>query len=294
MTHLGIAPAGYRLPDALHLGHVSLQVSDITRSLAYYQDVLGLRVLDRAGAVVKLGSPGSDQLLVELTEVAGTQPVSRHVRLGLYHFALLLPSREALGSFVRHLSTIGVQPGASDHLVSEALYLRDPDGLGIEVYADRPRDTWRVEARQLTMASNPLDLADLVRAASGTPWKGMPEGTVMGHVHLHVGDIDQAAAFYHAALGLDKVVWQYPGALFMSAGGYHHHLGVNIWAGQGAVPAGATDARLLSWDMVLPAQADVAAVAASLESCGFEVTHDGDDRLARDPWGTLVRLRRDC
>ena len=294
MTHLGIAPPGYRLPDALHLGHVSLQVSDMARSLAFYQAVLGLRVLDRVGAVASLGAASSDKPLVELTEVAGTQPVGRHARLGLYHFALLLPSREALGSFVLHLSTIGVQPGASDHLVSEALYLRDPDGLGIEVYADRPRDTWRVEALQLKMATDPLDVADLVRVASGTPWEGMPEGAMMGHVHLHVGDIDEAAAFYHAALGLDKVVWQYPGALFMSAGGYHHHLAVNTWAGRGAAPAGATDARLLAWDVALPSQPDVDAVAASLESHGYEVRRDGDDRLARDPWGTQLRLRRDC
>lgn len=294
MMHPGIAPPGYRLPDALLLGQVSLQVSDIDRSLAYYQEVLGLRVLNRIGAVATLGAPGSDQPLVELTEVAGTVPIGRRARLGLYHYAILLPTRAALGSFVQHLAGIGAEVGAADHLVSEALYLRDPDGLGIEVYADRPRDTWRVEGQQLKMATDPLDVADLVRVANGVPWKGMPEGTMMGHVHLQVGDIDEAAAFYHAALGLDKVVWQYPGALFMSAGGYHHHLGVNTWAGRGAVAAGATDARLLTWDMVLPSQPDVDAVAASLESSGYEVTHDGSDRLARDPWGTQVRLRRDC
>ncbi len=294
MIRPGIAPPGYRLPDALRLGQVLLQISDMERSLAYYQGVLGLRVLNRVGSVATLGAMGSDKPLVELREVAGTEAVGRHARLGLYHYAILLPTRAALGSFIQHLSAIGAEAGASDHLVSEAVYLRDPDELGIEVYADRPRERWSVEAQQLRMATDPLDVADLVRAANGASWTGMPEGTVMGHVHLHVGDIDRATAFYHAALGLDKVVWQYPGALFMSAGGYHHHLGVNTWAGRGAVPAGATDARLLEWHIELPSQQDVDAAAASLESSGYHVTHNGDERVAHDPWGTRVRLLRDC
>ncbi|CAN5263741.1 catechol 2,3-dioxygenase [soil metagenome] len=294
MTRAGIAAPGYRLPDALRLGHVSLQISDMERSLAWYHDVLGLRVLNRDGALATLGTHGSDTPLLELHQIAGTQALARHAKLGLYHFAILLPTRAALGSFVQHLAAIGVEAGAADHLVSEALYLRDPDGLGIEVYADRPRDSWRVEGQQMKMASDPLDVADLVRAANGEPWKGIPEGTVMGHVHLHVADIDEAAAFYHTALGFDKMVWQYPGALFMSAGGYHHHLGVNTWAGRGALSAGELDARLLEWHMCLPSAEDVAAVEASLEAAGFAVTRDGDHRLARDPWGTLVRLRRDC
>jgi catechol 2,3-dioxygenase len=264
------------------------------RSLDYYQNVLGLRVLRRDGDVATLGARTGDSPLVALRAVKGTQAVGRHAKLGLYHFAILLPSRAALGSFVQHLAEIGVQAGAADHLVSEALYLRDPDGLGIEVYADRPRDTWLLDGEQLKMASDPLDFADVVRAANGAPWAGMPEGTVMGHVHLHVGDLDDAAAFYHAGLGLDKMVWQYPGALFMSAGGYHHHLGVNTWAGRGAPPAGDTDARLVEWHMVLPSQQDVEAAATSLEQSGYEVKHAGDDRLVRDPWGTRVRLMRDC
>jgi catechol 2,3-dioxygenase len=294
MRKPGIAPPAYRLPDALRLGRVALQVSDLERSLGYYQQVLGFRLLGRNGAVATLGAHTGDTPLVELREVKGTQGVGHHAKLGLYHFAILLPTRAALGRFVRHLADVGAQAGSADHLVSEALYLRDPDGLGIEVYADRPRESWPRDGQQLRMATDPLDLADLVRAADGVTWDGMPEGTVMGHVHLHVGNIDDAAAFYHAALGMDKVVWQYPGALFMSAGGYHHHLGVNTWAGPGALPAGETDARLVEWQMVLPSQQDVEAAATSLEHSGFEVRHAGDDRLARDPWGTRVRLLRDC
>ncbi len=220
----GIAPAGYRLPASIRLGHVTLQVADLARSLAYYRDVLGLRVAEQGPGTATLAAHGDDTPLVVLRERPGVAPVPRRGRLGLYHFAILLPDRQALGRFVAHLAAIGERAGASDHFVSEALYLSDPDGLGIEVYADRPRGQWRHENRQLAMATEPLDLQDLVTAAGGAPWTGMPAGTVIGHVHLYVGDIGAAAAFYHDGLGLDKVVWSYPGALFLSAGGYHHHL----------------------------------------------------------------------
>ena len=165
--------------------------------------------------------------------------------LGLYHFAILLPDRQALGRFVTHLAEVGAHAGSADHLVSEALYLSDPDGLGIEVYADRPRASWTTsgdgdERAEIVMATEPLDLRSLVGEAGGERWTGMPAGTVIGHVHFHVGAIREAEAFYHAALGFDKTAWTYPGALFLSAGGYHHHVGTNIWA---AGSPAATDRR---------------------------------------------------
>ena len=286
----GLAPPGYRLPAATLLGHVALQVADLPRSLAYYERVLGLRVLERAGAAAMLGTREGDTPLVHLTERPGANPSPHHARLGLYHYAILLPDRPALGRFISHLGEIGVQAGAADHLVSEALYLRDPDGLGIEVYADRPRSSWRAAGRQLRMSSDPLDFADVVRSAAGLAWEGMPAGTVIGHVHLHVGGLEPAAAFYHGALGFDKMVWDYPGALFLGAGGYHHHLGLNTWAGAGAPRPTDADARLLEWRIVLPSASDVRKAAASLASVGHYVTADGDDCLAVDPWGTRVRL----
>jgi catechol 2,3-dioxygenase len=177
--------------------------------------------------------------------------------------------------------------------VSEALYLNDPDGLGIEVYADRPRGRWVWQNGQLAMDTRPLDLESLVRAADAQPWTGMPPGTVIGHVHLHVGAIDEAAAFYHGALGFDKVVWSYPGALFLSAGGYHHHLGLNTWTGPGARPAGENDARLLSWEIIVPAPADADEVAASLRSAGYAADRiDGGWRSA-DPWRTELHVIAD-
>ena len=140
------------------------------------------------------------------------------------------------------------------------------------------------------MTTQPLDVRDLLQAANDTRWTGAPAGTVVGHVHLHVGDLDRAAAFYHEALGFDLVVWSYPGALFLSAGGYHHHLGLNTWAGPGAAPPGEGDAQLLEWEMVVPAAGDAEAAARSLESAGHAVARDGGDWLVRDPWGTTLRI----
>jgi catechol 2,3-dioxygenase len=217
-------------------------------------------------------------------------------RLGLYHVAILLPDRPSLGRFVRHLGEIGARAGAGDHLVSEAFYLQDPDNLGLEVYADRPRSTWRRVGRELMMATDPVDVAGLVRAAGDTPWTGMPAGTGIGHVHLHVGDIATGAAFFSEALGFDRTVWRYPGALFLGAGGYHHHLGTNTWAGSGATPPAADDARLLEWTIELPDAASLAAAGESLTRARYAVERAGDasatsELLTRDPWGTQLRLR---
>lgn len=290
----GQPPAGFRLPDATRLGPVHIQVSDLGRSHAYYTQVLGLREMGADAARATLGAHGGGAPLVELHERPGARPMPGHGRLGLYHFAILLPDRPSLGRFVRHLADTGQRAGAGDHLVSEAFYLNDPDGLGIEVYADRPRETWRRRGRELMMATDPVDVAGLVSAAGGEPWTGMPDGTVMGHVHLHVGDTERAAAFFSEALGFDRTVWSYPGALFFGAGGYHHHLGANTWAGPAARPPADDDARLLEWTIILPDAASVAAAADSLARAGHTTGRSGADVLTRDPWGTAVRLRAEA
>jgi catechol 2,3-dioxygenase len=286
----GIVPPDFRLPAASHVGVVRLQVSELERSLDYYGQVIGLRTLHADGDRVVLAAHGDDAPLVELRERRGASPVPNSGRLGLYHFAILLPDRASLGRFVTHLSSVGARAGASHHLVSEALYLQDPDGLGIEVYADLPREGWRHHDRQLEMDSRPLDLPDLVRAGAGEPWQGIPAGTVIGHVHLHVGDLERASRFYHEAIGLDRMVWSYPGALFLAAGGYHHHLGVNSWAAHAAIPRD-EDARLLEWELVVPTTRDVREVAASLTARGYAADSAGDEITAVDPWGTRVRIR---
>jgi catechol 2,3-dioxygenase len=284
----GITPPGYRLPDATRLGAVRLQVGDLGRSLDYYQRVLGLRVLAGEEGEAALGAQGEEAPLVVLHERPGARPVPRSGLLGLYHFAILLPDRAALGRFVAHLGKVGEYAGSADHAVSEALYLTDPDGLGIEVYADRPRPEWRHHDRELFMTTDRLDIRSLLAAGGDRQWTGMPSGTTMGHVHLHVGNLAEAEAFYHRALGFDKMVWSYPGALFLSAGGYHHHLGNNTWSS--GPPASAEDARLLHWTIVLPAGADIADAARSLRAAGHVVQELAEGSLAADPWGTSVRL----
>lgn len=286
----GKPPAGYRLPQHTRLGAVELQVGDLARSLEFYQHVLGMSVLRHEGRTASLASAGAAEPLVVLREVADTRPIAPGSRLGLYHFAILLPDRAAMGRFITHLSDSGARAGSSDHLVSEALYLQDPDGLGIEMYVDRPRASWRRADRELMMASDPLDLADLVRAANGAPWTGMPTGTVMGHVHLHVGELAGAEAFYAEGLGFDRTVWRYPGALFLGAGGYHHHLGTNTWA-RGASAPGEHDAQMQAWTIVLPSAADVSALRAHVTSRNLVVTDEATGFLLADPWGTPVRIR---
>jgi catechol 2,3-dioxygenase len=287
----GQAPRGYRLPAGTRLGAVHLQIGDLTRSLRFYTETLGLRVLDRHPRRATLAAHGDDRILVELYEEPGTRAVGRRGLLGLYHYAILLPDRPSLGRFVKHLADTGTYAGSGDHLVSEAFYLTDPDGLGIEVYADRPRDTWQRLGRELMIATDPVDVPDLIRAAGTVPWTGMPAGTVIGHVHLHVGDLNSGAEFFSEALGFDRMTWRYPGALFLGADGYHHHLGTNTWAGSGARPPASDEAQLREWTIELPTTTDVAATRESLIRGGHPAESIADGSFGtRDPFGTRVRV----
>ena len=281
----GIAPPAYRLPDDTHVGAVRLQVSDLQRSISYYERVIGLRVRAQTASTAELGAHGDDRILVCLHEKRGISPAPRRGAFGLYHFAILLPDRAELGRFAAHLAYIDERVGMADHLVSEALYLWDPDSLGIEVYADRPRHLWERDGQQLVMTTDPLDVPGLVSAAGERAWRGVPAGSTVGHVHLHVGDLDEAEAFYHRALGFDKTVWNYPGALFFAAGGYHHHLGTNTWSpGPSAQP---DQAQLLEWELVVP---EPGGAVQSLRHAGYNVRDADRGWVAADPWGTHLRI----
>lgn len=281
----GIPAPGVRLSDVA-LGPVLLQVGDLARSLDYYRDVLGLEMLASSGADAALGA--GDRTLVSLRERRGARPAPPRGRHGLYHFAILLPDRIELGRFLSHVRGLDMSVGLADHLVSEAVYLRDPDGLGIEIYADRPRDEWAVREREILMTTDPLDAQALMSVAGSTPWRGMPSGAVMGHIHLHVGDLSVAEAFYHETLGFDKMVWSYPGALFLSADGYHHHLGLNTW-GEAKASRDA-DARLLEWSLRLPHAEQREQVARRLKGAGYSVAEEDDGWIANDPWGTKLQV----
>ena len=270
------------LPATLRLGAVHLTVADVDRSAGFYQDAIGLRVQARADATAELGA-GGEPLLV-LHEEPGARPAGRYA--GLFHFALLYPTREELARALQRLAATRTPlDGASDHGVSEALYLRDPDGNGIELYADRPREAWPSPGgpgERVGMYTRPLDLDDLLAAvAADPPAPRAGDGLRMGHVHLHVGDLDAARAFYADRLGLELMA-TYPGALFLAAGGYHHHLGVNTWAGEGVGPAPAGTAGLREWTLVLE---DDDAAAAARARIGADA-----GGLAADPWGIGLRV----
>ena len=282
----GIPAPKHRL-HGVELGPVLLQVADLDRSLAFYGLVLGLELLDRSGDEASLGA-ADGRPLVALRARAGARPVPARGRNGLYHFAILLPERAWLGRFLRHLEELGVPVGLADHLVSEASYLRDPDGLGIEVYADRPTDDWTYRGREFVLTTDPLDARSVIEAGGTTAWTGMPAEAVMGHMHLQVGELEAAERFYHEGLGLDKTTWSYPGALFLGADGYHHHLGLNSWGAP--VDSTPEDARLLEWTLSVGEDTALDQVAEALASVGHPVTRADEGWTVTDPWGTTLRV----
>jgi len=277
-----------RLPDDLRLGPVRLRVADAKRSGAWLERTLGLSPLGDAHGRAAYGGPDGIPL-VELRERGGAKPVPRGGRPGIYHYALLLPGRAELGSFLVHLEALGIEHADSDHLVSEAIYLTDPDGITVEVYADRPRETWSRRGGELQMATLPLDHASLLEAAAGTPWRGLPAGTRMGHVHLHVADLAAAERFYVDGLGFAVTTRAYPGALFVAAADYHHHVGLNIWAALKPA-AGPDDAGLDEWVMVVPGAQARDALARRLDRIGVPVSAAGDSLAVSDPWGITARV----
>jgi len=260
-------------PDA-HMGLVELSVSDLDRSVTYWQDAIGLRVLSRENGTAELGA---DTPLLRFVEEPGARPASGFT--GLFHVALLVPDRPSLGRFLAH--TVREQiplTGLSDHAVSEAIYLRDPDYHGIEVYADRPREQWEGRVGQL-MTTIPLDAGSLLAEAGDGGFDGLPDGTKMGHVHLCVRDVDEMVGFYRDTLGMGLTAQLGDQAAFLSAGGYHHHIGGNTWETRGAEPAPEGTARLLRFTIVLPDDEDVARTAERIG--GTEV---------RDPSGNSLLL----
>jgi catechol 2,3-dioxygenase len=274
----------YSLPATLSLGAVHLTVADLDRSVAWYRRALGLRAHSHDATVAELG--GGVQTVVVLHEDARARPAGRHA--GLYHYALLYPSREELArAAVRLAATQTPIQGASDHRTHEAIYLPDLDGNGIELAADRPREQWP-GALGYDRGPAPLDFDSVLATVAGEqPTPHVGEGLRMGHVHLHVGDIDEGLAFYRDVLGFELQA-NLGSAAFVSAGGYHHHLGFNVWNGRGVRPAPAHTVGLRHWTVQLPTDADVAGVRARGEESGLVVEPvDGGFRV-RDPWQTAV------
>jgi catechol 2,3-dioxygenase len=273
------------LSPALRLGPVHLTVTDLDRSVRFYEDAIGLRLHRREDGRAVMGAGGEDLLF--LVEAPDAEPAGRHA--GLYHFALLQPSRLELARAAGRLAATRTPiTGASDHGISEAIYLPDPDGNGIEIAGDRPRERWGDLSDPTVIGPQPLDLQGLLTLVEGEePRDHADSDLVVGHVHLHVGDVERGLAFYRDVLGFEVMTF-FPSAAFVSAGGYHHHLAFNTWRGE-AVPPSPDDAvGLRRWTVILEDDQQLADVRARIEAAGIEHTEREDGVLVRDPWNNAV------
>ncbi|MDO6847619.1 VOC family protein [Priestia megaterium] len=271
------------------VGKVNLKVENLERSLAFYQQIIGFKLLGRKENKALLTADGRTALLsIEQPEnVTAKQPRTT----GLYHFALLLPTRSDLGSILQHLLNSGYPlQGASDHLVSEALYLADPDGNGIEIYRDRPSSTWEWNEGEVAMATKPLDAEAILAEGNGKPWTGLPSATLMGHIHLHVSELGQTENFYRNGLGFEVVSNYHNQALFISTGRYHHHIGLNVWNGIGAPSPLESSVGLESFTLVFPAEEAREQAINKLREIGAAVSKENQDFITKDPSGNIIRL----
>jgi catechol 2,3-dioxygenase len=283
-----MAASGFTIDAQTQIGEVALVVADLERSVDFYTDVIGMTLLGRSPGEATLGGPEGKALL-RLSEAPGAPPRPPRTT-GLYHFAILVPSRRDLAIRLQRLAETRTRlQGAADHLVSEALYLADPDGNGIEIYRDRPREEWQWIGGRVQMDSLPVDFGNLLdEIGSADASAALPPGTVIGHVHLHVPNLREAVRFYCETLGLDLVA-EMPGAAFLSAGGYHHHLGLNTWAGVN--PPDARSAGLDYFEFLLP---DTRSLHLLVQAARFKRARfddDWDGILVRDPFGNRIVLR---
>jgi catechol 2,3-dioxygenase len=274
------------------LGKVKLKVSDLSRSLDFYQNVVGFRILKHEGHAAELTVDG-ENTLVELLEIPDAVVTPRRSSAGLYHFAILLPTRKDLGLQLRRLIESDIRIGQSDHGVSEALYINDPDLNGIEIYRDRPKEQWEFDGEnQVKMGGDPIDWDGLLREAEGGSWAGLPSGTTIGHIHFHASNLLQSKRFYCDLLGFDLMLdaTRGFGAIFISAGGYHHHIGLNIWAGEGAsaVPANGTGLDYFTID--LPDEVELSKIMNRLAEAGIPIEEKSGALFVADPSGIRLKL----
>lgn len=267
-------------------GEVNLKVKNLETALNFYQNIIGLKIFKQAANKAELTADGQTVLLS--LEQIGDAEAKPQRTTGLYHFAILLPTRADLGSFLKHIIQTGYPLGAADHYVSEALYLNDPEGNGIEVYRDRPSSEWNWKNNLVDMATEQLD-ANGILAAGKEEWAGLPAGTVMGHIHLHVSHLKEAEDFYTKGLGFN-IVSYYPQAVFLSTGGYHHHIAINTWQGVGAAAPPNNSVGLNWYTLVFPDETAREIVLKQLQEIGAPVKQEADYYLTSDPAGNQIRL----
>jgi catechol 2,3-dioxygenase len=283
----------FRLPEATRLAHVTLRTSDHEKALAFYRGVLGFNVERQAGPNVYVSATGRGSALLVLAEDRSATPRPARTT-GLFHLAIRYPSRRDLAQAILRLARNDyLIEGASNHIVSEAIYLRDPDRNGVELYADHPRSRWVWHDDQVEMRTDPLDLDELLSTVKGqTEMAAPPAQTDLGHIHLQVADLAQAERFYHGFLGLTVTQRSYPGALFFSAGGYHHHIAANTWAGKASAPENSVG--LISYRLEVPDNETVHHFQERAALAGYEVNAkpEAGPNLVRirDPNGTWLEI----
>lgn len=270
------------------VGQVNLKVQNLERSLSFYQEVIGIKVLERTERSANLTADGKTVLL-SIQQPNDVIPKQGRTT-GLYHFALLLPKRSDLAKIVHHFMEKSVQFGSSDHLVSEALYLSDPDGNGIEIYTDRDPSEWNWANSEVAMAVDPLDFADLLAGGKQQSWEGLPAGTVMGHIHLHVSELKKTEEFYIKGLGFEVVNRYGAQALFIADGKYHHHIGLNTWNGVGAPAQSPNSVGLESFTLILSNEEKRNNIIEQLRKIGASVTEDNGCYITSDPSGNRICL----
>ncbi|MCL6570890.1 MAG: VOC family protein [Bacillus sp. (in: Bacteria)] len=270
----------------IYVGEVNINVKDLEDALTFYTTIIGFQVLEKTERKAVLTTDGKTPLLT-LEQPVDVIPKAEHMS-GLYHFAILLPTRADLAVFLRHMVQTGYPLGAADHYVSEALYITDPDGNGIEVYRDRPSAEWMWKNDLVEMATEQLD-AEGILAESDAKWNGLPAPTVMGHIHLHVADVPKAEEFYTKGLGF-TVVSYYPQAAFLSTGGYHHHIAINTWQGVGAPTPPKNSVGLNWYTLVFPEIEARDSVIRQLQQLGAPVTKEANFYVTKDPAGNQIRL----
>ncbi len=283
----------FHQPPNIYVEQVQIKVSSLDLSLEFYEEVLGFQILKREDNMVSLTADGKKALIV-LEEVKGARRKKKKA-MGLYHFAILVPGRKALGSLLEHIHKFDspIIMGASDHGISKAIYVEDPDENGIEIYKDTPPETWKWEYGKIIEKTERLNMKQLIKEAKDEEWKKMPEETVIGHIHLSVKDLQESREFYCDLLGLNLVM-EYPNqALFFSSGGYHHHVAINTWGVKNGKKADDKEVGLRSFTMNFPNEWKRQAAVERLEKKGYPVKSfgTGSDLSTEDPSGNLLRLK---
>jgi catechol 2,3-dioxygenase len=278
-----------RLPDAFRLGAAALRVSDADRALSFYVEKVALTLRERTQGFAWLGTADEDVLRLDFEP--GISPRDNR-ETGLYHVAILVPDRPSLGAAIARLAANQVKLGAADHLVSEAIYLWDPDNNGIEIYRDRPRDEWTWRGDQVLMKNSPLDFQGLLAEAEveALAQEPMKTGTRIGHIHLQVDDLAKAKQFYAEVVGFAPVS-TFPGAQFLGAGGYHHHLAANVWESRDGPPPSPDKAGLSLMTFEMPDPASIQALRSRLEAANVATTSHAEGFDFVDPWRTPVAVR---